>query len=129
VKEHSSHRSGRAWSSRQIRGYFFKEVPPKHLSEQNFCLHYITEFEITSIIAFEHSSCVSVMTMVACPVCGKPLVKRARKYFCKSESCSVIFVRCPYELTKMRIAFKALATEEIIAKIEKVIVNKTSHVF
>jgi len=69
--------------------------------------------------------------MVDCPVCGEPLVKDGSKskYFCENESCSVIFVRCPCDPARMRVAFKAPAMEETIAKIEKITAWKTSHIF
>jgi len=70
------------------------------------------------------------MKMVSCPECGEPLVKGTKsKYFCENESCPVIFVRCPYEPAKMRVAFTALAREEIIGKFEEVNVKNISHIF
>jgi ribosomal protein L37AE/L43A len=68
--------------------------------------------------------------MVNCPKCGEPLVKRIKsKYFCENESCPVIFVRCPHEPARMRVAFAALAREQTIGEIEETIVKSRSHVF
>ncbi|MCK4439640.1 hypothetical protein KAU85_01525 [Candidatus Bathyarchaeota archaeon] len=55
--------------------------------------------------------------MVNCPKCGKPLVKSAKKYFCEDESCPVIYVRCPSNPYRMRIAVKALIRQEMIERI------------
>jgi len=68
--------------------------------------------------------------MVNCPKCGEPLVKRTKsKYFCENESCPVIFVRCPHEPTRIRVAFKALTRERTIGKIEETTTKSRSHVF
>ena len=68
--------------------------------------------------------------MVDCPVCRGPLVKRTKtKYFCENGSCPVIFVRCPHEPSRMRVALTSLAREEIIEKIEEISVRNRSHVF
>jgi len=68
--------------------------------------------------------------MVNCPKCGDPLVKRSkRKYHCENESCPVIFVRCPHEPFRRRIAYTSLANEKILEKLEKVTVKNASHVF
>jgi len=68
--------------------------------------------------------------MVGCPKCGEPLVKRIKsKYFCENESCPVIFVRCPHEPARMRVAFTALTRERTIGKIEETIAKSRSHVF
>jgi len=93
-------------------------------------LHDIVEFEITSIIILNHISFVQVLKMVNCPKCGEPLVKRIKsKYFCENESCPVIFVRCPHEPARMRVAFTALTRERTIGKIEETIAKSRSHVF
>jgi phage terminase large subunit GpA-like protein len=68
--------------------------------------------------------------MVNCPKCGDPLVKRIEsKYFCENESCPVIFVQCPHEPARMRVAFTALTGERTIEKIEETIAKSRSHVF
>lgn len=57
-------------------------------------------------------------------------MKRTKtKYFCENESCPVIFVRCPHEPSRMRVALTSLAREEIIEKIEEISVRDRSHVF
>lgn len=67
--------------------------------------------------------------MVNCPTCGEPLVKRTKsKYFCENESCPVIFVRCPHEPFRMRVALTALASEQTVGKIEEAIVKSENHV-
>lgn len=68
--------------------------------------------------------------MVNCPKCTEPLVKGPKgKYVCENESCPVIFVRCPSNPYRTRIAFNALIREEMIERIEKVAVKKISHVY
>ena len=93
-------------------------------------LHDIVEFEITSIIISDHISFVEVLKMVDCPECGEPLVKRIKsKYFCENESCPVIFVRCPHEPARLKVAFTALTREQTIGKIEETVAESRSHVF
>ena len=68
--------------------------------------------------------------MVNCPKCGEPLVKRTKcKYFCENEACPVIFVRCPHERTRMRVALTALASEQTVGEIEEAAVESGSQAF
>jgi hypothetical protein len=68
--------------------------------------------------------------MVNCPKCGEPLVKRIKsKYFCENESCPVIFVRCPHEPARTRVAFTALTKEQTIGKIEETTARKEATLF
>jgi len=67
--------------------------------------------------------------MANCPQCAKPLVKESKsKYFCKNQSCPVIFVRCPHEPTRMRVALASLTKEGKIREIERATGKKMSHV-
>ena len=51
---------------------------------------------------------------VNCPVCGEYLVKGSEsKYNCENESCPVIFVRCPSEPAKKRVAYTSFVRKEI----------------
>ena len=66
--------------------------------------------------------------VVNCPVCGGPLAKGAKsRHYCENERCPVIFVRCPYEPARTKIAYTSFAKKEIIEKIEKVTLHNMSH--
>jgi RNase P subunit RPR2 len=70
------------------------------------------------------------MKVVDCPVCGESMVKGSKsKYRCENESCPVIFVRCPSEPAKRRVAYTSFARQEIMKRIQKVTVEKTSDLF
>jgi len=68
--------------------------------------------------------------MADCPLCGESLVKGPKsKYYCENEGCPVIFVQCPYEPAKRRVAYSSVAGKETIEKIEKLTIKNTSHLF